>query len=109
LKSIGVPAGPVLTCPVDFRAILRAYMSHGFTKLKLVHLFYLRSMFPQTALHGAFGNTPQDAKVYKRAEVNKDNIFNVLKTGKVGTPEQKPKNSVVSYAKGAIAHLFKNK
>jgi len=104
LKTIGVPSGPILTCPVDFRAIVRAYICRNVTKLKLVHLFYLKSMFPRGGIHAAFGNTLEDAEVYQKTDIHQCNIYNVLPCGSVGLPP--PKSSVLGRAKTAVHSIL---
>jgi len=106
LKGIGVPSGPILTCPVDLRAVFRAYLGRNFTKLKLIHLFYLKSIFPNNAIQAAFGNTLEDAEVYQKVAVDDCNIYNVLRGGELGSPP--PKQSLITRAKSAVNLLLGN-
>jgi len=104
LHRIGAPDGVILTCPLDFRGILRAYVGRCATKLKLIHLYYLRSMFPESSFHAAFGNTPQDAQVYRTIVPTCNRIFNVQNNGSVGDPL--PSTSVMTRAFSMINFLL---
>jgi len=103
LHGIGAPDGCMLTCPVDLRAIFRAYANGGAVNLKLIHLLYMKRMFPDSAFQAALGNTPQDTEVYKTVLPMK-NIFNVLPGGLVG--ERPPTESVIHRAKSMLALLL---